>query len=276
MKPLNPQVSASVPPYRQLAGRLRELIQTGELAPGERVPSIPELSRTMKVSRQTAHRALVVLSEEGLTTTQVGRGTFVRRPRPSTERWATQRYQWEKERALIADDGERGKIGTSEYETGLTFNDFAFSANFSQVEAPPDLAEALHVEPGTLLLKRDCQTTLQATGLLTGYSTSYVPHALFAQNPDLLDSSKEPWPGGTQHQLRTIGVEVARIDDIVTARPATEHDMHTLELVAGSAVIDIRKITTSTTDQVVEVADITLPAHNIRLRYTTNLAPWEH
>lgn len=274
MNPLSHH-SAAGPPYRQLAGQLREQIRSGELAPGDRVPSIPELSRTMKVSRQTAHRALAVLSEEGLTTTQIGRGTFVRQPRPRVDRNVTERYEWEKQRVRISDDIERGKTGNSEYDTGLVFDDFEFSVTHETISAPPDIAAAMNIESQTLLLKRNFRTILRESGLLTGYSTSYVPHSLFARNPDLLDPSKEPWPGGTQHQLYTVGVEVDHIEDIITARPATEHDTMTLELVSGSAVLDIRKITTSTTDDVVELADITLPAYNVRMRYTTHLTPWE-
>jgi GntR family transcriptional regulator len=36
--------------------------------------------------------------------------------------------------------------------------------------------------------------------------------------PDLLDENNEPWPGGTQHQFSTIGIEMDRIIDEVTAR----------------------------------------------------------
>lgn len=275
MNPLSHHSAAS-PPYRQLAGQLREQIESGQLAPGDRVPSIPELSRTMKVSRQTAHRALAVLGEEGLTTTRIGRGTFVRQPRPRMDRHVTERYEWEKQRVQIPDDAERGKTGNSEYDTGLVFDDFEFSVTHDTISAPPDIAAAMQIEQNTLLLTRRFQTILRESGLLTGYSVSYVPHALFAQNPALLDPGNEPWPGGTQHQLYTVGVEVDHIEDIVTARPATEHDTATLELVTGSAVLDIRKITTSTAGDVVELADITVPAYNVRLRYTTHLPPWEH
>lgn len=275
MNPLSHH-SAAPAPYRQLAGQLREKIRSGLLAPGDRVPSIPELSRTMKVSRQTAHRALAVLGEEGLTTTKVGRGTFVRKPRPRMDRYVTERYEWEKQRVRIADDAERGQTGNSEYDTGLSFDDFEFSVELEQVTASQDIANTMKLEPGAKLLQRRFRTILCESGLLTGSSISHVPYELFAQNPALLDPESEPWPGGTQHQLYTVGVEVAHIEDVVTARPATEHDVATLELVSGSAVLDIRKITTSTTGQVVEVADITVPAYNVRLRYTTHLTRWEN
>ncbi len=42
-------------------------------------------------------------------------------------------------------------------------------------------------------------------------SRSWLVYDLVASNPDLLDPSNEPWPGGTQHQLSTVGIELARI-----------------------------------------------------------------
>jgi GntR family transcriptional regulator len=48
-----------------------------ELAPGDQVPSVPEICEAYGVSKGTALRALGVLREEGLTEVQPGWGTFV-------------------------------------------------------------------------------------------------------------------------------------------------------------------------------------------------------
>jgi DNA-binding transcriptional regulator YhcF (GntR family) len=61
----------------QLAQLLRELIRSGELSPGDRVPSEPQLSRQYSVSRDTAQRALAMLAEEGLITRRRGVGSIV-------------------------------------------------------------------------------------------------------------------------------------------------------------------------------------------------------
>jgi DNA-binding GntR family transcriptional regulator len=65
--------------YREIAQALRELIQSGELAPGAPVPAESEVCRSWSVSRVTARRALGVLEEEGLVDTVAGRGRFVKR-----------------------------------------------------------------------------------------------------------------------------------------------------------------------------------------------------
>jgi len=67
-------------PYRRVAAALREQIETGQLRPGEQVPSLPKLIETYGVSRNTALRALRVLREDGLITMEPGWGAFVTGP----------------------------------------------------------------------------------------------------------------------------------------------------------------------------------------------------
>ncbi len=73
---LNP--ADSRPLYQQLAATLRAEINSGDLAPGDRVPTEAELSERYSTSRNTVRLALNLLRNEGLLTSQQGRGTFVR------------------------------------------------------------------------------------------------------------------------------------------------------------------------------------------------------
>jgi DNA-binding GntR family transcriptional regulator len=66
-----------MPPYQQIATDLRERINSGDLAPGDMVPSITTLAQEYGVSKGTAVKALDVLRREGLTRTVPGWGTFV-------------------------------------------------------------------------------------------------------------------------------------------------------------------------------------------------------
>ncbi|MEU6097516.1 hypothetical protein [Streptomyces sp. NPDC047079] len=52
-----------------------------------------------------------------------------------------------------------------------------------------------------------------------------MPHDLAGQNPGLFDLERAPWPGGALHQLHTVGVEVDRIEDWVTASMPTDTEM---------------------------------------------------
>lgn len=68
---------SATPPYLQVADELRRRIMTGELPPGGRVPSITYLMQEFGVARNTARRAIEVLTDEGLVTVRQGWGTFV-------------------------------------------------------------------------------------------------------------------------------------------------------------------------------------------------------
>jgi GntR family transcriptional regulator len=63
----------------QLAALLRAQIESGELAPGARVPSTNTLAQEYEMSTVTVRKALRALKAEGLTVATPGYGTFVKR-----------------------------------------------------------------------------------------------------------------------------------------------------------------------------------------------------
>ncbi|ESR22541.1 Uxu operon transcriptional regulator [Lutibaculum baratangense AMV1] len=60
-----------------MAARLRDLISSGSLPPGSRLPAERELAEQLNVHRRTIRKALSALAHEGAVTRHVGRGTFV-------------------------------------------------------------------------------------------------------------------------------------------------------------------------------------------------------
>ncbi|WP_030455313.1 GntR family transcriptional regulator [Herbidospora cretacea] len=66
------------PPYLQVASQLRAAILTRKFAPGEKLPSGPDLAQTFGVARQTIQQAIRELREEGLIVSRQGSGVFVR------------------------------------------------------------------------------------------------------------------------------------------------------------------------------------------------------
>jgi len=69
--------SAGVPLQKQLTDQLRELILTGAVPDGSRLPSIRTLAAELDVSRNTVIAALDQLCAEGLIESRRGAGTFV-------------------------------------------------------------------------------------------------------------------------------------------------------------------------------------------------------
>lgn len=66
------------PASEQIAAALRDLIASGELGPGEKLPPGSELMATYGVAKQTVTNALKQLQDEGLVVNRAGRGVFVR------------------------------------------------------------------------------------------------------------------------------------------------------------------------------------------------------
>jgi GntR family transcriptional regulator len=259
--------------YERIADDLRRQIQSGALAPGAQLEPESVLVDTYRVSAPTIRQAIGVLHAEGLTEARHGIGTFVRRPRQKIRR-DTARYQWEKDRVHEPVDA-RSQAGATEEDTGLNVEDLDFFASYELIEAPAELAAIFKVPVGTRLLHRHYYTRSKSENVPLSLVDSYLEYDVVAANPDLLDQGNEPWPGGTQHQLSTIGIELDRIRDEVTARPPSADEAEKLDLGPGVSVLRIRKISIDTSDRVVEVADSIHAGDRSELVYTTPLQRWE-
>ncbi|POX44425.1 transcriptional regulator [Streptomyces sp. Ru71] len=183
------------------------------------------------------------------------------------------RHQWEKDRAR-APLAVRARTGAVEHDTGLDSRDLVFHASYREIPAPCDLASTFGVPVGTVLLERTYRTRCADTAEPVELVTSCLVRDRLAANPDLLDATKEPWPGGTQHQLATVGIELDRIEERVTARAPTEDEARELGLPPGTPVIALCKTSYGTDGRVVEVSRVTLPGHRSTLLFTTPLERW--
>src|SRR5690349_4487825 len=105
---------AERPEYLRIAAVLRDQITSGQLAAGDRLPTLPELCAEYGVSETTARNAVGVIRGEGLVETRARAGTVVRE-RPPVHRLAADRYRTPAggppQTAFTRDQG----IGWSEY-----------------------------------------------------------------------------------------------------------------------------------------------------------------
>ena len=72
---LNPALG--IPIYRQIMDGIREMIASGVLAPGSRLPSIRELAGELRINPSSAVKAYTELRNAGVIVLDHGRGTFV-------------------------------------------------------------------------------------------------------------------------------------------------------------------------------------------------------
>lgn len=63
--------------YERLIDDIERRIASGELKPGEKLPSIRELAEQYETSQTTVKDALRILRREGTVRTQQGKGTWV-------------------------------------------------------------------------------------------------------------------------------------------------------------------------------------------------------
>jgi len=71
------QASDKQPLHVAISQQLKEKIEAGVYAPGERLPSEFDLGEVFGVSRTTIRKAIANLIQQGLVTTQQGKGIFV-------------------------------------------------------------------------------------------------------------------------------------------------------------------------------------------------------
>ncbi|WP_328917886.1 MULTISPECIES: GntR family transcriptional regulator [unclassified Streptomyces] len=258
--------------YERIADDLRQRIRAGELGPGDRLPSETALVDEYGKSLPTLRQALGLLQAEGLIEKQHGRGNFVRQPRTPVFR-TNLRHQWEKNRAREPEQHRR-KTGATEHDTGLDMGDLVFYAAYEQIEASQELAEIFDVPAGTAMVERTYRTRYRAESHPFSLVHSYLVRDMVAVNPDLLDAANEPWPGGTQNQLFTIGIELARIEEHVSARPPTAEESEELGLPPGTALIVLGKSSYDTTGRVVEHSFVRLPGDRTEMIFTTDLERW--
>ena len=71
-----------VPIYVQIVDRIKHLIATEVLKPGDQLPTVRQLAADLRVNFNTIARAYRMLDESGVISTQQGRGTYVLEPLP--------------------------------------------------------------------------------------------------------------------------------------------------------------------------------------------------
>ena len=75
---------SKIPIYIQIIDQIKHLIASGVLVPDDQLPPVRELADDLDVNFTTVARAYRLLDEEGLISTQHGRGTYIL-PLPSDQ-----------------------------------------------------------------------------------------------------------------------------------------------------------------------------------------------
>ena len=74
---LSVDLKSGVPLYRQIIDQVKSGMATGALGPGDRLPTVRQLSVDLSVNPNTVSRAYNELELTGLVETHMGSGTFI-------------------------------------------------------------------------------------------------------------------------------------------------------------------------------------------------------
>ncbi len=87
---------SKIPIYVQIIDQVKHMIATGNLVPGDQLPTVRQLATDLRVNFNTIARAYRMLDEEGLISTQHGRGTYILPPtsEENGERLRRQDIEW--------------------------------------------------------------------------------------------------------------------------------------------------------------------------------------
>ena len=185
----------------------------------------------------------------------------------------SERHQLEKDNAILPEEA-RGKLGEAETNLAMSIHDQQFVSRYDIIPATDEVAAVFGVAPATPLLRRRFTSTDPRTGNLLSDSVSYIPKALVEANPAILDERNEPWPGGTLHQLSTVGIEIMKVVDEVTARMPSSTEAEAWDLPSGIPLLFCRRVSYDRADTLIEISDAWYPADRTELRFVTPLKPW--
>lgn len=244
------------PVTRQIADRLREAIESGDLPPGSRVPGENILKSHYGVARSTARDALAVLANSGLLTKVPKIGTFVRERPP--------RHRLTRDRMARRDDyGYYFDPAVQPWRPLVPLT-------VSKGRPPPDVVPLLEVEPGDDVMIRDRTMGDPQTGEVHQLATSYLPLSLVEEIPVL--GVVNSGPGGIYDRIEEAGHGPLTWREVISARAASDREIRLLKLSSGVPVLRILRVTSDPTGAVCEVYDMRVDAERWEIGYRIHRA----
>jgi GntR family transcriptional regulator len=236
-------VSTEPPLYLRVAEELRGRIESGELPPGTRLPSVAEISAQYGCSNSVATGAYKVLVDDGLVVSRHGAGHYVRSK--ETPDLLVRRHRRRSEDSPFAQGAaEQGAVGTWRHDS-------------TTEQASETVAARLGIEPGDAVMHTSY--TYLADDQPVQLAESWEPLAVTGQSLVALPEVG-PYAGvGVAARMRVLGIEVGDPVERVRARMATRAEAQALSMAPTGPVLAIeRTYYDQATGRAVETADIVL------------------
>ncbi len=228
-----------MPLYHHLKNVLMQHMQEGKWAPGELIPSEPELARQYQVSRTTVRQAVGDLVSAGYLVRQQGKGTFVARRSPTMA--ASPLYGFAEELR------QRG------HEVSVRVLDIRM------VPCPEAVSEALGLTKEQPTPVIHVSRTAHADDVCMFHETSYLLPPLDLSPEEL--SHKRDLFNNIYGFFEQNGVVIGLGRQSVRANLATKDDAHLLGIDEGDPVLVVHRVTQDVTGTPVEWSQVRYPSH---------------
>lgn len=229
-----------------IANDLRDRITTGQLKPGDRLPSEAQLAAQYTVSTATLRSALAVLQGEGLVEKLHGKGNFVRRSL----------------RRITYIGGGHARDLRPAPDTALHI-----TVSTTKIQAHEPLTALLRVTAGSPLTEFLCLSYEAESP--HSLARIYIPHDLA---PAAVLNDPRPHEEASARFAALLPAS-AEVRETVNARLPTPEEASTLRISTALAVLAITRVTADdTTGRVVEAALLVLPGDRADAVFTTNHA----
>lgn len=238
-------------PYRSIVDDIRAKIRGGELAEGDRLPSQPELARQYNVTRVTVTKAVAALVAEGLVTTRIGSGAYVR---------SFARIVRSSPRRMSVDWWGAGRA-VQDADTGVRPRSVEIQVN--EAAAPHDVADALGLAPDTAVVARTRRFVVDDERAVQ-LATSWYPAEIARGTPI---AHRDTGPGGAPARLADAGHAPVRHRERIRVRMPLPEERAALSLPPGTPVAAIRRQSYDRSGRCVEVTDLVLDGTAYELEY---------
>ncbi len=221
--------ASPLPLYHRVYLLLRQRIVAGDWPAGTPMPGEHEMAAQHRVSRITIRRALERLEQEGLVSRRRGAGTFARPAAPARR---------ENLRGLLENLLAMG------LRTEVRLLDFAY------LPAPPAIAAALEIPPGTLAQKSVRLRAVPGQAAPFSHLTAWVPESL-GRRYGPRDLAARP----LLRLLEEAGGPAASAEQVISARLADHDVAPLLGVEPGSALLWVRRQVRDAEGRVIEAIE---------------------
>lgn len=205
-----------LPIYYQLAEEIKQLIRSGELAPGDLLPSEREYAEKYNISRMTVRQAINNLVTEGLVFRQKGRGTFI----------ADKKF-------------EQNLAGLTSFSEDMKKRGLAPSSKLLRFQLiEPDRATLENLALGANEKVYEIVRIRLANDLPAAVETSYIPRKIAGE------LQEDDWPDSFYQFIEEkIGLTIAYGDQTIEAVLASGFEISHLNIEQGDPVLLMQRTT---------------------------------